>query len=410
MLNKLRWKVTLVATGIICIVLGLLAVGINLANRSISVHGVNELLKIIADNQGRIPGYAEMEEGHPDMWFYGITEETPYDTRFFVVWTDEDMNMMDSRMESVASVTGEEAKEYLSLAVQNGSSFGYAGKYRYYKCTDYGNTFFVFLDFSRQLNNSRNLLLVSLLVFGAAAFVTFLLAFLLSPKAIAPLVKNMERQKQFITNAGHELKTPLTVISACADVLDMDMPENEWVDGIRSETRRMAELVTDLVALSGWEEDEPAMEKRIFSVTQAVQECAEPFLSLCRARNKELLLEMPGEVKYNGDELAIRKMISVLLDNAVKYSQEESSIRLKLENRHRMLLIFVENQYTKVDGMDMSRLFERFYRGDLSRSRESGGSGIGLSIAKAVAEAHGGRIQAYAPDKGVICFRVSLPV
>lgn len=410
MLKKLRWKVTLVATGIICVVLGFLAVGINLANRMVSVQGLDELLTIIADNQGRMPGYAEMEERPPGMWFYEITEETPYDTRFFVVLTDENLNPVESRMESVAAVTDEEAKEYLKLAVENGKTFGYAGNYRYYKCTDYGDPFFVFLDSSRQLNNARNLLLVSILVFGAAACMTFLLAFLLSPKAIEPLVKNVERQKQFITNAGHELKTPLTVIAACADVLDMDVPENEWVDGIRSETRRMADLVTDLVTLSGWEEDEPVMEKKPFSMTTAIRECAEPFQSLCRARKRELLLELPQELTYNGDETAIRKMISILLDNAVKYGSEESGIRLTLRSQHRTLSLLVENQYTKSEGMDISRLFDRFYRGDLSRSRESGGSGIGLSIAKAVAEAHGGKIQAYTPSEGVICFRVSLPV
>lgn len=409
MLKKLRWKVTLVITGIIFIVLGLLVIGINIANRNVSARGSDNLLKMIAENEGRMPEYTDMEQRHPDMWSYEFTEETPYDTRFFVIWVDEEMQMTDTQMDAIVSVTDEDAEEYLEKAILNGRTFGYVGSYRFYKCTDYEQGFFVFLDCSRQLYNSRNLLRVSLLVFGAAMCLTFLLAFLLAPKAIAPLVKNVERQKQFITNAGHEIKTPLTVITACADVLEMEMPGNEWVDGIKGETKRMKELVSDLVMLSRWEEAHPILERQEFSLSRAVKETAAPFESLCRARSRILSMEMPEGISFYGDEPAIRKLLSIFLDNAVKYSREGSDIRLRFENRHRSIGFFIENECVPGEAVDLSRLFERFYRGEQSRAREMGGSGIGLSIARAIAEAHGGRIQVSSPQKESICFHIILP-
>lgn len=404
MLKKLRWKVTLVTTGVIGVVLGLLVIGINGMNWMVSVRGADELLEMIAENRGRMPAYAEMEPRRPDVWDDGITEETPYDTRFFVVWVDEEMQMMDTQMEFIASVTGEEAGTYLERAVKSGRTSGYVKNYRFYRARDGAHTFYVFLDSSRQFRDARNLLLVSLLVFAAAMCVTFLLAYLLSPKAIAPLLKNVERQKQFITNAGHEIKTPLSVITACTEVLAMDLPENEWVEDIRSEAGRMKELVNDLVTLSRWEEGNPALERRGFSMSQAVLKSAEPFQALCRAGNRELDLGIQEGVTYWGNEEAVRKLVCILLDNSVKYSEEGSTIHLGLEGRRQAAVLIVKNQCVPGADIDVDRLFERFYRGEPSRNREKGGSGIGLSIARAIVEAHGGRIRASVKEN-TICFQ-----
>ena len=405
MLKRLRWKFIALAVGSVAIVLVILVLGINLSFRHVTVRGMDHMLTLIAQNNGQVP------QAPPPTGGVGFeySQETPFDTRFFVLWEGSDAEITRTQLDYIASVTGKDAEGFLRQAEKSDKTFGYVDRYRFYRCTDYENTLFVFLDCSRQRHGMQTLLLVSLLVAFLAMCATFLLAFLLSPRAIRSTVRSVEKQKQFITDASHEMKTPLTVIRTYADLLCLEDGENEWASGIVKESRRLSGLVSDLVLLSRWDEESPLAEKQRFDLSQALWDTVAPYQNLARARGLTLNTAISEDLFCVGDEGSLQTALSTLLDNAVKYSTEGGTITLEAAHKGRSIVVDLSNPCDLPQDLELDRLFDRFYRADPSRTRDSGGSGVGLSIARAIVEAHGGTIRAVSPAEGMICFRVSLP-
>ena len=253
----------------------------------------------------------------------------------------------------------------------------------------------------------KTLLTVSLMVAAASLLLGFALVAAFSKKAIAPYVRNMELQKQFITDAGHELKTPLTSISTSADVLKMENGDNEWVDNIQKQTVRMSKLVKNLVTLSRLDEGVPLPDMTEFSLSDAAWEAAEPFTMRAKAQGKSFSQSISPGLAMKGDMAAVQQLISILLDNAFKYSDENGEIRLSLYPQHKNNIIEVYNTCPPDSLGDIDRFFDRFYRADSSRKYD-GGTGIGLAIAKATAQALGGSINAETADGRSIVFKVIL--
>ena len=222
-----------------------------------------------------------------------------------------------------------------------------------------------------------------------------------------PYMRNMEAQKQFITNASHELKTPLTAISTSADVLAMEYENDEWVQSIQAQAAKLAKLINNLITLSRLDEENPFPVRTAFSLSDALWETAEPFSHVAQAKGKTLRLDIENDLTCVGDHMAIQQMISVLLDNALKYAADGGTIRLTARRTGKKAEIAVANPAESIP--DVSRLFDRFYRADESHSNTVSGTGIGLSIARATAEAHGGTIRAEAKG-GEIIFTVRLPL
>ena len=217
----------------------------------------------------------------------------------------------------------------------------------------------------------------------------------------------MELQKQFITDAGHELKTPLTSISTSADVLKMENGDNEWIDNIQKQTVRMSKLVKNLVTLSRLDEGVPLPDRTEFSLSDAAWEAAEPFEMRARAQGKSFTQSISPELAMKGDMAAVQQLISILLDNAFKYSDDGGQIRLSVYPQHKNNIIEVYNTCPPDSLGDIDRFFDRFYRADSSR-RYDGGTGIGLAIAKATAQALGGSISAETADGRSIVFKAVL--
>ena len=230
---------------------------------------------------------------------------------------------------------------------------------------------------------------------------------LLARRAVKPYMRNLEMQKQFVTNAGHELKTPLTAISASADVLAMELEDDEWVRNIRTQSARLSKLVADLVTLSRLDEENPLPEKARFSLSDALWEAADSFAPLIRAAGKGYSQSIEDGLSLNGDRAAVQQTASILLDNALKYTPEGGGISLRAFRSGRRNIIEVSNTCEGLDETELERLFDRFYRADKARSGAVKGSGIGLSIAKAAVEAQGGRIRAERRGDG-LCFRITL--
>ena len=308
-------------------------------------------------------------------------------------------------MDFIASVSEAEASDYGITALKRGQEKGYLDQYRYRVFEEEERKTVIFLNVSRELDFMEHFCL-SPLQLRRNPFCGIFVGSSFFKKSDPSYLKNIERQKRFITDASHELKTPLTSISTSVDIIAMEYGEDEWVENIKRQTKRLAKLTEDLVMLSRLDEERPLPEKQKFSVSDCVWELSEPFSSLAEARKKNYSQSIEDDVWMEGDPGLIKQMVSLLLDNALKYSDAEGRISLDLYKRHKKVFIEVYNTCQLEHISHLGQLFERFYRPDSSRSRNTGGSGIGLSIVQAAAEAHGGSVQAESADGTWIRFRV----
>ena len=218
------------------------------------------------------------------------------------------------------------------------------------------------------------------------------------------MAESYEKQKQFITDANHELKTPLTLVMTNLDILEAEIGENEWLSDIRSEGERMSALVNQLVVLSRMDEEKTNPQMQQFCLSEMIMDVVSEFQLLAQDRGKVMTAQVDSGVNYTGDEEAVRRVISILLDNAVKYCDDGGEIELRLERKKHPVL-YVENAYANVGETEFGKLFDRFYRADRARTF-TGGFGVGLSIARAIVTQHKGEISAYKKDAGHIAFKV----
>lgn len=264
----------------------------------------------------------------------------------------------------------------------------------------------VFLNIFEDIQAGRSLLAATVIIGIASLLAVFVLVVVFSGRAIRPYIRNIERQKRFITDAGHELKTPLTSIATSADIAAMEHGDDEWIANIRKQSARLAKLVGELVTLSRLDEEEPLPEKALFSLSDAAWEIAEPFSVRAKAEGKSCSQQIEDHLELTGDRNMIQRMLSILLDNALRYSGPGGEIRMDIYGKRGRIYMEVSNTCGQQEIPDLERLFDRFYRPDDSRSSHTGGFGIGLSIARAVAQAHGGKITAQKREEGRILFRV----
>ena len=337
-----------------------------------------------------------------------FSPEVQYMIRFFAVECDADGQVQAVDQDFIASVTQQTAEEYTAAVLEKGKTRGFYQGYRYAVDRQADGITLLFLNAEREVHSLVTLLLTTGLIAAACLLAVLVLVTAFSRRAIAPYLRNLETQKQFITNAGHELKTPLTAIITSADVLSMEQADNEWVQGIRQQAGRMGKLITQLVALSRLDEENPFPDKAVFSLSDAVWETAEPFASMATAHGLTYAQEIADAVQIYGDRTAVQQMVSILLDNAVRYADEHGQIALSLCRRGRKAELIVSNTCRQAEEIDTARLFDRFYRADESHSGRVAGTGIGLSIARATAEAHSGAISARRDGENMV-FRVELP-
>ena len=416
MLKKMRWRFILAAMLAVFIMLVTVLAGINVWNYHTTAERADQRIQeIYGFESGKVPGMENSEENAsqpvpPDSFNRPDDHdpEAPYTTRFFLVRLDEEGNVTDVFTDFIASVTQREAEEFARKVLNEKRQAGYYRSYRFQILAEENDNTVIFLNATMELRSARNVLLISCLVGVVCFLVVFLLVILLSKRAMKPYILNIERQKRFITDANHEIKTPLTSIATSVDVIEMEYGEDEWTRNIHKQTSKMSRMVADLVTLSRLDEENPFLERIEFSLSDAVWEVAEPFASLAKAQGKKYSQRIEENLILCGNPDVTRQMISVLLDNAMKYSDENGIIRLDVYKVHGKIKIEVFNTCVLEDTRNLSRLFDRFYRPDNSRSRRTGGSGIGLSIAQAAAEAYGGKIKVSSKDGKSILFQVTI--
>ena len=412
MIYKLQKRFILISTVAVLSVIALVFAVIIVLNISSMNRNMDMLADRVFEGGGRFPG--SLDEPPPfekippkkEAEFEFITPETPFSTRHFTVLFDKTGNVVKTFTESIYSITEEVAIEYAQKIMRDGGDCGWISNYRYKTFSTDSGVGVVFVDGSM----SRSVLMQStmtagIVLLGCAALVLILI-FLLSKKAVKPIAESYEKQKQFITDANHELKTPLTLILANLDIAETELGQNEWLDDIRSEGERMTELVNQLVALSRIDEDGHTMNMTRISFGELVADTVAEFEPLAKERGKAILASVDKDITYFGDETLLKRIVGILMDNSIKYCDNGGEIFVKLHGGRKIVLT-VENTYAAVGELELNRLFDRFYRADKAR-KFTGGYGVGLSIAKAIAEKHKGDITAYKKDSAQIGFKVVL--
>ncbi|MBQ6539731.1 MAG: HAMP domain-containing histidine kinase [Oscillospiraceae bacterium] len=435
MLKKLRRRFILSVMAAVSAVMLILLLIINIANYSVTTEKLDRSIEMLSEMpESRVPFDGDFDDdddaddddldddlddaddyGYPHMMdpekmgerrWRNPDEQDSF--RFFSVFCDSEGNITDKVKNPFFSIEGTDAEFLVPDVLAKEKTSGYYGGYRYLvKETEAGHIL-SFMDCGIETENMRNLLLVSVFVAAGSLLVIFGLVTALSKRAMDPYIKNIEQQKRFITDAGHELKTPITAIAASADVLAVEHEGDEWVENIQCQTVRLGKLVENLITLSRLDEENPVMEKSEFSLSDAVWEIAEPFASLAKAKGKEYSQNIQDGLTFSGSKESIQQMVSILLDNAVKYSDDNGTIRLDVAKSHRSIVISVFNTCDIPDISELYRVFDRFFRLDKSRSKKTGGTGVGLSIAKAIAEANGGSIKVSSENGKTILFTVTL--
>ncbi len=429
MIKKLRSRFIRIAMLSVAAVMLLLTIILNTANYISTDSDLKQTLTLIYENAGTIPHSSAFAPVPPDSADAPappedarapqsppddkiarregpFTAETPFSTRFFVLRYTDDGTLTQADLKSIASVTEDDTQAYLAAALAHGAGYGYCGSYRFLVAQEDGENIAIFLDSYHELRSLRIVLVWSLAADAACILLVFLLVLLLSRRAIDPVVRSAEQQKQFITDASHELKTPITVIATSLKVLEMETGKQKWIDKAMAQTEKLTDLVNSLVTLSRMDEEDSPLKMEDFPVSDAVNETAESFRELAESKGHALTLSIAPGLTYHGDEYAVRQLVSILLDNAVKYAAEGSSISLSLEKARRGVVLRTSNGCEKQDGLDTGKLFDRFYRADTARS-SGNGFGIGLSIARSIAEGHKGGIRA-SLDGGRIEFTAEL--
>lgn len=407
MIKKLRVKFTVISVTATAIVLTVILGTVCFLNYKHAVREADDLLEMLAENHGIFPMHPEEREKRKRP-MYKLSPEAPFETRYFSVWISEDGKILDKDMGKIAAVDNQKAGAYALQVMQSKKNRGFIKEYRYINRKEYPGNMIIFLDCSRSLSGVRRFFLISCAVEMTGIIAVLVLVILLSDKITRPVAESYEKQKRFITDAGHEIKTPLAVIAADAEILRMENGENEWITDIEKQVFRLRDLTDDLIFLSKMEEGQKNMERAEFSLSETVQEIVHSFSAMARVQKKIFHLEIDPMISYQGDVRAIQKLLTILLDNAFKYSEEQGKIFLVLKKGKRGTEILVENTTTHMDKDTVKHLFDRFYRADCSRNTQTGGYGIGLSIAKAIVDAHGGKISASVGQKSSLCIRVSL--
>ncbi len=283
---------------------------------------------------------------------------------------------------------------------------GFEGDFRYLVHREKNMITITFLSRSATLNAWRNNSKILIFVSAAGLVVTTIILAVLSPLVVKPIVSNRRKQKEFITSASHELKTPLTVISADSQILEAEIGENEWLSDIMKQTARMTEMTHRLVYLAKAEEVDENTVKIEFPVSDVAEEIAEGYKSVASNDGRIYDINVCSGITYRGDEKAIKELITVLLDNAFKYGTKGGFVSVNLSRDGKGIKFYVENSVADIDSSEISRFTERFYRAD--NSDKTKGFGIGLSIAKAVAEAHDGKLYVELVNSQTIRFSATL--
>ena len=373
----------------------------------------DQITAMISENNGTVPqlkDYKQQQKNSQafERYFNKYNEDSSYRTRFFRVFLDEDKKVTNVNMDHIAAVDEKKAVRMTKMAMLRRGKVGLVGSYRYRKEYKDGQVrSIIFLDCKENQSFYHLAVTITITVSTLLTCLITVIFAIASKRAVRPFEINSNRQKQFITDASHELKTPLAIISANAEVLQYKGDGNEWTQNIIDQTKHMGKLINQLLVLAKLDEVQEKSEKQEADLKLLLEETIEPFEEVATQKKVTLKLHLEEGVTIRVNREQIAQLVSILTENAAKYVNDGGKIVWRLTKTQHGAVLVVKNT-TEKELPDTKRMFDRFYRSDSSRSSKTGGQGIGLSIAKKIVDSHKGSITAKAGD-GMVTFRVSLP-
>ena len=401
MFKSLRRKFITTAVGSVAVVIAILAIALNFINYYKLEERIDTTLEDASRSQALIKIFAE--DGDDLVITKNSSSTTDYNG-FSIAKVDDSGRIIKTYRDDTLIPNQDALQSKVIEALKEGKTSGFIGSYRFLKAeTNVGNLI-LFLNCQRELDSQHSFEKNSLLISIGVIASVFVLIVLISKRVIAPIQETYIKQKQFITGASHELKTPLAIISSNADVLEMMNGDSKWTQNIHNQVDRLTSLVNSLVVFSRMEEKD-TIERTRFDLTNALESRIEDFNELANFQKKNIITDIDPDLYYFGEEASIVQLMDILLENAIKYAPEDSGISVSLKKNRKYAILKVSNKATVQKG-DLSKVFDRFYRLDESRNSAIKGYGIGLSMAQLIAEKHKETIRAYAPEDGIFKIEV----
>ena len=418
MIQRLRLNFILIASGCVAFIIAMVLLCLNGVTYYSTYSECMSILDYITEHNGRMP---DRNPDSSEVDFY-VSRELRFETRYFSIVTDSDGNFIASDDEFINDITLSDMKLMYStvsdkdkntgILVSDDSYFLFRVKdiddselndLPAYDTDDFGSAdgtyrLILFMDCTNRFYRLKTIRIFSLVNGLSLLAIFIILISFLSERAVRPFAVNYEKQKQFITNAGHELKTPLAVISANAEVLEAVYEKSEWTESILNQVKRLSDLVNNLITISKLDETAESNNTVMTEVglSKVVAGSCDDFKTVAAQQGKTLEADITENITLSGNEKMLRELSNILIDNAIKYCDDGGSIRVELKQHKNRADITISNTYVKET--DCTRFFDRFYRGDTSHNSEKSGYGIGLSMAQAIVRAHKGRISAYQKD------------
>lgn len=442
MVKVLQRKFIVTAMAAVSILLLVLIGTINVANGWISSRQSDQQLKMLMDTEQQImrqnkqafasDDVPELDISEHDMQnrfmhppddgntkkrsFFNppIDEDMAMSLRFFIVCLDADNQVLRSDVSRIASVSGEEAETYAQRAAKAEKTIGYLDRFKYQVLiVESNNTqeqiekIFIFLDVSGQFHSIWMVIVLSISIAVGCWLCMLLLIILLSRKAIRPIAQNMQKQRQFVTDAGHEIKTPLAIIQANIDAMELINGENKWSRNIRNQTNRLSGLMQNLLTLAKMDEESLLLPMEDFCISELLENAVQSFYESADLKGIHVEKDIKPDIFIHANREYMQRLSSILLDNAVKYADVNGKISVSLQKNDQAAVLRVINTCEELPKDDAEKLFDRFYRGDAARTQK-GGYGIGLSAAYAIVKAHKGDLFAEYMDQNTIAFTVRI--
>lgn len=396
MFKSLRKKFIATAVGSVAVVVAVLAITLNFINFNKLEERIDTTLLEASKSQALIKIFTE--DGDDLVITKNSSSSTDYNG-FSIAKVDNIGRVIKAYRDDSLLPDQDALQDKVIEAIKVGKTSGFIGSYRFLKVESNVGNLILFLNCQRELDSFESFLKNSILISFVVIVSVLILVILVSKKVIAPIQETYIKQKQFITGASHELKTPLAIISSNADVLEMEHGDSKWTNNIHNQVERLSSLVNSLVVFSRMEEKD-SVERAQFNLTEALKSRIEDFNELANFQKKYIVTDIDSALNYYGEKDSIVQLMDILLENAIKYAPEDSDILVCLKKNRKNAILKVSNKADVKKG-DLSKVFDRFYRLDESRNSTIKGYGIGLSMAQLIAEKHKETIRAYAPKDGI---------
>ncbi len=415
MLNKLKARFILLA--IISMAVTLIAAfsAVNITLRYRLSARTDDIIDLLHTNGG-FPMF-NFNDAQPDndLFSFGkdlkreFHDETPYQTRYYIAYLDDSQTIINGDFGHIALANIDMILNQVSEINEAKKSRGYIDNYRYGKFQTDDGLMIIGVDCKTDLTTLNTLLTITFVTIISCIIIVLLILLILSKRVLKPFEEIREKQRRFITDAGHELKTPIAIIQSNTEVMEMIDGENKWLGNIKQQTVRMNNLVKGLIELSKMDEQVLCeKDKQRIIISEIVYNSVESFKVLAESKGIEITSNIAPNIAVMGDLEDIVRLVGILLDNAVKYTDDRKELSVQLLSKSKKAILKVSNTCKGLDKESVGKFFDRFYRSDSSRNSNTGGYGIGLSMAQAIVQNHKGKIGVQYTDDEKIVFTVEL--